>query len=179
MVREGRQALCALDYKALARTVFRLRYWYWWLLVVAFLTFAALAAIFREPILVYIQPRREAILSTPFSWLVPIAVLVAVEFPPLAGHSVTAVATGAIWGFKFGVPIVFAGTLLGEILCFGAFSTFLRAKAERIEQEKTLYSYLARSVRSASLLECAQAPSLPLGASGATLRLALRRSGSA
>ena len=162
-----------------------------WLFVAAFITFAILAAIFRDAILLYIDPRRDAILSTPFSWLVPVAVLIAVEFPPLAGHSAIAVATGAIWGFKLGILIVCAGTLVGEILCFGAFSTFLRAKAERcvgaglvlflslvdslldstthachrdvrrIEQKKPLYSHLARSVRGASVVECAQASSTP------------------
>ncbi|GAA5930675.1 hypothetical protein JCM3775_003840 [Rhodotorula graminis] len=153
MAVEGWRALRVLDWSRLTRKAFRLRYWYWWLLLVAFVGFAILAVIFRHDILVYLEPRRDAILATPCSWLVPVAILVAVEFPPLAGHSATAVATGAIWGFKIGVPVVFVGTLVGEILCFGAFSTFLRAKAESIEQEKPLYSYLARSVRSAGLLD--------------------------
>lgn len=107
----------------------------WWVFVAAFLAFAVLAAVFRTDILLFIKPRRDAILSTPFSWVVPVAVLVAVEFPPLGGHSVAAIATGAIWGLKLGLPIVFAGTLLGEMLCFAAFSTFLRAKAERCVRE--------------------------------------------
>ncbi|TNY17948.1 hypothetical protein DMC30DRAFT_331793, partial [Rhodotorula diobovata] len=98
-----------------------------------------------------------------FSWVVPVAVLVAVEFPPLGGHSVAAIATGAIWGLKLGLPIVFAGTLLGEMLCFAAFSTFLRAKAERIEAGKPLYACIARSVRIAGLLDtiCLRLSALP------------------
>ncbi|BGP42338.1 hypothetical protein JCM10450v2_006431 [Rhodotorula kratochvilovae] len=153
----------ANDWKSTFRTAFRLRYSYWWLFVAAFLAFAILAAVFREDILLYLQPRRELILSTPFSWLVPIGILVAVEFPPLGGHSVTAIATGAIWGFKLGVPIVFAGTLLGEVLCFLAFSTFLRDKAMRVEHEKPLYACLAESVRTAGLLDtiCLRFSALP------------------
>ena len=124
-----------------------------WLFVAAFITFAILAAIFRDAILLYIDPHRDAILSTPFSWLAPVAVLIAVEFPPLAGHSATAVATGAIWGFKLGVLIVFAGTLVGEILCFGAFSTFLRDKAERcVEASFVLFLSLVDSPWSVRLM---------------------------
>ncbi|GAA5908392.1 hypothetical protein JCM8208_006180 [Rhodotorula glutinis] len=153
MAAEGWRALRALDWRPLISKALKLRYWYWWFLAAAFFAFAILAVLFRDDILVFVEPRRDAILAARCSWLVPVAVLVAVEFPPLAGHFATAVATGAIWGFKIGVLIVFAGTLLGEILCFVAFSTFLRAKAESIEQEKPLYAYLARSVRSAGLLD--------------------------
>lgn len=103
----------------------------WWLLFVAFVAVASLAGIFRSDILAFVKPRREAIVAARFSWLVPVAVLVAVEFPPLGGHAVTVVATGAIWGFVQGMPIALGGTLLGETLCFLAFRTVLRKRAER------------------------------------------------
>lgn len=63
---------------------------------------------------------RDAISPTPFlsttgGWLVPIAVLFVISFPPLFGHEIIAILCGLVWGFWIGFGIVSAGTLAGEI----------------------------------------------------------------
>jgi hypothetical protein len=48
-------------------------------------------------------------------WLIPIALLFVVSFPPLFGHEIIGVLTGDVYGLGVGFAIIAAGTLLGEI----------------------------------------------------------------
>jgi uncharacterized membrane protein YdjX (TVP38/TMEM64 family) len=54
-------------------------------------------------------------LSFKFGWIIPIAILFVISFPPLFGHEIVAVLCGLVWGLWIGFGIVAAGTLLGEI----------------------------------------------------------------
>jgi uncharacterized membrane protein YdjX (TVP38/TMEM64 family) len=51
----------------------------------------------------------------PFGWLIPVAVLFVISFPPLFGHEIVAVLCGLVWGLGPGFAIVAAGTFIGEI----------------------------------------------------------------
>jgi ABC-type spermidine/putrescine transport system permease subunit II len=69
--------------------------------------------------------------SLPFGWIVPIAVLFVISFPPvrpawsrnfsmtdakkLFGHEIVAVLCGLVWGLWIGFGIVAAGTFFGEV----------------------------------------------------------------
>jgi hypothetical protein len=76
-----------------------------------------------------------AIYSTPGGWLIPIAVLIILSFPPvgcaqtvllpslstttqLLGHEIVLILVGFTWGLGVGAGIAFAGTLIGEIITF-------------------------------------------------------------
>lgn len=48
-------------------------------------------------------------------WLIPIAVLFVISFPPLFGHEIVAILCGLVWGLGVGFAIVAAGTFLGEL----------------------------------------------------------------
>ena len=57
----------------------------------------------------------DHVLSFEVGWLVPIAVLFVISFPPLFGHEIVAVLCGLVWGLWIGFGIVCAGTFLGEV----------------------------------------------------------------
>lgn len=66
----------------------------------------------------WFEPHRDDIVSTPASWVVPIAVLFILSFPPLGGHEVVILVIGLIWGLWIGFAITCAGTFLGEMGCY-------------------------------------------------------------
>lgn len=51
----------------------------------------------------------------PAGWLIPIAVLFVISFPPLFGHEIVAILCGLVWGLGIGFIIVAVGTFLGEL----------------------------------------------------------------
>ena len=76
--------------------------------------------------------------SMPAGWLIPVALIVVVSFPPvgyliridllrktndcgfeqLFGHEIIAILVGVVWGLWIGFGIVAFGTLLGDIIIF-------------------------------------------------------------
>ncbi|GKT49028.1 golgi apparatus membrane protein TVP38 [Colletotrichum spaethianum] len=91
----------------------------------------------------YIQKVR----SLPAGFLIPIAILVLISFPPLFGHEIVAVLCGAVYGLWIGFAIVAAGTFLGEIGTWFAFKYTLRRKAHKLERTNLNYGALARLTR--------------------------------
>lgn len=53
----------------------------------------------------------------PAGWLIPIAILIVISFPPLFGHELVALLCGVVYGLWIGFGIVAAGTFLGERTC--------------------------------------------------------------
>jgi uncharacterized membrane protein YdjX (TVP38/TMEM64 family) len=50
----------------------------------------------------------------PAGWLIPIAILFVISFPPLFGHEIIALLCGVVYGLWIGFAIVAAGTFTGE-----------------------------------------------------------------
>jgi hypothetical protein len=50
----------------------------------------------------------------PAGFLIPVAILIAISFPPLFGHEIIALLCGVVYGLWIGFAIVAAGTFLGE-----------------------------------------------------------------
>jgi hypothetical protein len=50
----------------------------------------------------------------PAGWLIPIAILFVISFPPLFGHEIIALLCGVVYGLWIGFAIVAAGTFIGE-----------------------------------------------------------------
>ena len=61
-----------------------------------------------------LTPIAEKIRNIPAGWLIPIAVLFVLSFPPLFGHEIIALLCGVVYGLWVGFGIVSAGTFLGE-----------------------------------------------------------------
>ncbi|KAM5544922.1 hypothetical protein V8D89_001820 [Ganoderma adspersum] len=85
--------------------------------------------------------------STPGGWLIPIAVMFVLSFPPLFGHEIIAVLCGDVWGVGIGFGIVAAGTVLGELGNFFVFKHWCKTRAKKMEETNLKYALLAQVVR--------------------------------
>lgn len=83
----------------------------------------------------------------PAGWLIPIAILFVLSFPPLFGHEIVALLCGVVYGLWIGFAIVAAGTFTGEIGTWFAFKYLFRRKAIELERKNLNYGALARLTR--------------------------------
>ena len=104
----------------------------------------------------------------PVGWLIPIAILVVISFPPLFGHEVVALLCGVVYGLWIGFAIVAAGTFIGEstypetvddhgmndlltppppVGTWFAFKHLFRRKAHKMERTNLNYGAMARLTR--------------------------------
>ncbi|KAK6343802.1 Tlg2-vesicle protein [Orbilia brochopaga] len=123
------------------------KYWPWWGLLIVISVLAVLLTVYHKQIVNWLQPVSNKIRSLSWGWIIPILILVALSFPPLFGHEIVIVLTGAVYGLWIGFGIVSAGTFIGEILTFFAFKTVLRKRAEALEHKNLEYAALARITR--------------------------------
>ncbi|KAH7101700.1 snare associated Golgi protein-domain-containing protein, partial [Auriculariales sp. MPI-PUGE-AT-0066] len=129
------------------------KYWLQWRLVpwyiggIILIAGFTLLTIYHKEVVNYLKPAADWAAGLKFGWLIPIAVLFVISFPPLFGHEIVAVICGLVWGLWVGFGIVCVGTLLGEIGNYYAFLYCCRARAEKMEKEKPYYDCLARVVR--------------------------------
>jgi uncharacterized membrane protein YdjX (TVP38/TMEM64 family) len=61
-----------------------------------------------------LRPWSEKVRDLPAGWLIPIAILIIISFPPLFGHEIIALLCGVVYGLWIGFAIVAAGTFIGE-----------------------------------------------------------------
>lgn len=113
-----------------------------------------------------LRPFSEKVRDLPAGWLIPIAILVIISFPPLFGHEIIALLCGVVYGLWIGFAIVAAGTFIGEsktplstsnldmmlkiALTVGtwfAFKHLFRRKAIKLERTNLNYGAMARLTR--------------------------------
>lgn len=63
----------------------------------------------------WLTPAANWMKNLPAGWVIPIAVMFIISFPPLFGHEIVAILCGVVWGLWVGFGIVAAGTMLGEV----------------------------------------------------------------
>ena len=61
-----------------------------------------------------LRPTSMKIRDLPAGFLIPVAILIVISFPPLFGHELIALLCGVVYGLWIGFAIVAAGTFLGE-----------------------------------------------------------------
>lgn len=114
------------------------------------------------------KPISTKIRDLPAGFLIPVAILIAISFPPLFGHELIALLCGVVYGLWIGFAIVAAGTFLGEgefacpkklrwklIIVVGtwfAFKYAFRKKAVKLERTNLNYGALARVTRDGGFL---------------------------
>lgn len=106
-----------------------------------------LISVYDKQIVKWLTPAGNWMRHLRFGWLIPIAILFVISFPPLFGHEIVALLVGVIWGLGIGFAIVCAGTFLGEMGNFFAFKYLCRARAEKAEKSSIFYGCLAQIVR--------------------------------
>ncbi|KDQ15982.1 hypothetical protein BOTBODRAFT_31431 [Botryobasidium botryosum FD-172 SS1] len=129
------------------RTWAKRKYIPYYLALVATLVVVALMTIYHSQIVDWLKPAAHWMKELSFGWLIPIAVLFIISFPPLFGHEIVIVLCGLVWGLWIGFGIVSAGTFLGEVGNFYAFKYCCKARGEKMERKKPWYGALAKIVR--------------------------------
>jgi uncharacterized membrane protein YdjX (TVP38/TMEM64 family) len=124
------------------------REWLWYYVIGnVILIISILITVYHTQIVHWLTPVTHSMHSLKFGWLIPIAILFVISFPPLFGHEIVAILCGLVWGLWIGFAIVAAGTLMGELGNFYAFKYCCRARGEKLEKEKISYACLAKVVR--------------------------------
>ncbi|KAI0033041.1 hypothetical protein K488DRAFT_48531 [Vararia minispora EC-137] len=118
---------------------------------VVLVAITVLTIAFHDQIINWLKPTGEKIRDLPAGWLIPVAILIVLSFPPLFGHEFVHIICGVVWGIGVGFAIVALGTLLGEVANFLVFRYFFRARAEKYEKKNLRYGLLAHVVRNNGL----------------------------
>ncbi|TRM65968.1 hypothetical protein BD626DRAFT_486358 [Schizophyllum amplum] len=138
------------DWKTMSKWRFWIRKewtWYYVAFVIVMVLFG-LITIYHDQIVEWMRPLAEFLRDDlSYGWVIPIAVLFVISFPPLFGHEIVAVLCGLVWGLWIGFGIVAAGTFIGEVGNFYAFKYCCRARGEKLERTKISYACLAKVVR--------------------------------
>ncbi|KAJ6510528.1 hypothetical protein C8R45DRAFT_891985, partial [Mycena sanguinolenta] len=106
----------------------------------------------HEKIINGLKPVTDWLAKTKAGFLIPIALLIIMSFPPLFGHEIVAMLVGVTWSLPIGFAIVAAGVLLGEIANFFTFKFFCTARVAKMERAKLSYALLAHVVRQGGFL---------------------------
>ncbi|KAI9069627.1 hypothetical protein FKP32DRAFT_1586745 [Trametes sanguinea] len=106
-----------------------------------------LFVVYQQNIVNWLKPFADWMRRTPGGWLIPIAILIVLSFPPLFGHEIIAILVGDVWGVGIGFGIVAAGTILGELINYYVFRWFCMARGRKMEEKKVKYALLAEVIR--------------------------------
>ncbi|OCH86170.1 hypothetical protein OBBRIDRAFT_797465 [Obba rivulosa] len=109
--------------------------------------FALMFTVFRKQIANGLRPAANSIHKLPAGFLIPIAIMVVLSFPPLFGQEIIAIMCGLVWGLWGGFAIVSAGTLLGEVISFLVFRYACATRTAKLEQKNLTYACLAKVVQ--------------------------------
>ncbi|KAJ7334834.1 hypothetical protein DFH08DRAFT_706758 [Mycena albidolilacea] len=106
----------------------------------------------HEKIINALKPATDWLASNKVGFLIPIALLVIMSFPPLFGHEIVAMLAGVTWTLPKAIAIVCVGVLLGEIANFFTFKYFCSARGAKMEKSKLSYALQAHVVRQGGFL---------------------------
>ncbi|KAF9790299.1 snare associated Golgi protein-domain-containing protein [Thelephora terrestris] len=124
------------------------REWLWYYVVLALICIVAtLVTLYHQEIVDFLRPAANWMHEFPAGFVIPIAILFIISFPPLFGHEIVAILCGLVWGLWLGFAIVCAGTFLGEVGNFYAFKYCCRSRGEKLEKTNIAYGCLAKVVR--------------------------------
>ncbi|KAH3911829.1 hypothetical protein HBH56_129110 [Parastagonospora nodorum] len=119
----------------------------WHILSILILVATVMITIKHDEVVAKLRPFSEKVRDLPAGWLIPIAILFVISFPPLFGHEIIALLCGVVYGLWIGFAIVAAGTFIGEIGTWFAFKYLFRRKAHELERKNLNYGALARLTR--------------------------------
>ncbi|KAK0724849.1 snare associated Golgi protein-domain-containing protein [Lasiosphaeris hirsuta] len=145
----GGPALQDTDYQPVnwKRLFLAPKYLVWWIILIIVIILTILITINHDQVVAYLRPFSEKVRGLPAGWLIPIAILIVISFPPLFGHEIVALLCGVVYGLWIGFGIVAAGTFIGEIGTWFAFQYLFRRRGEKLERTNLNYGALARLTR--------------------------------
>ncbi len=126
---------------------FKLKYLHWWIMGILVIALVALTTIYHKQIVDWLTPISKKVTTVAWGWIIPVAILFVISFPPLFGHEIVLILVGLVYGIWIGFGIAALGTLLGEIGNFYAFKHCLRSMAAGYERKNIHYACMAEMVR--------------------------------
>ncbi|KAF2116613.1 snare associated Golgi protein-domain-containing protein [Lophiotrema nucula] len=129
------------------KLLFTPKYIPWHILFIAIGVATALITIHHDAVVEKLRPFSEKVRDLPAGFLIPIAILIVISFPPLFGHEIIALLCGVVYGLWIGFGIVAGGTFIGEVGTWFAFKYALRRRAAKLERTNLNYGALARLTR--------------------------------
>lgn len=126
---------------------FKLKYLHWWIMLIVVIAIVALTTIYHKQIVDWLTPISKKVTTVAWGWIIPVAILFIISFPPLFGHEIVLILVGLVYGLWIGFGIASLGTLLGEIGNFYAFKHCLRSMAANYERKNIHYACMAEMVR--------------------------------
>ncbi|EST09892.1 SNARE associated Golgi protein [Kalmanozyma brasiliensis GHG001] len=126
---------------------FKLRYLHWWVMLIVVVAIVVLTTLYHKQIVDWLTPISRKVTTVAWGWIIPVAILFIISFPPLFGHEIVLILVGLVYGIWIGFGIASLGTLLGEIGNFYAFKTCLRSTAAKYERKNIHYACMADMVR--------------------------------
>lgn len=126
---------------------FKLKYLHWWIMLIVVIALVAFTTIYHKQIVDWLTPISKKVTTVGWGWIIPVAILFVISFPPLFGHEIVLILVGLVYGLWIGFGIAALGTLLGEIGNFYAFKSCLRSTAASYERKNIHYACMAEMVR--------------------------------
>lgn len=104
------------DYKPVnwKRVFFTPKYLVLWIILILIGVLTAVITLKHTEVVAALRPFAEKVQGITAGWLIFVAVLVVISFPPLFGHEVVALLAGVVYGLWIGFAVVAAGTFIGE-----------------------------------------------------------------
>ncbi|ORX36092.1 hypothetical protein BD324DRAFT_523395 [Kockovaella imperatae] len=150
--RRTKEYVRELEWREARRKVLKRHLYKWYGLAIVVITISALLSAKHDTVVRFTEPLTRRIRSWPAGWLIPIAMLVVVSFPPLMGHEIIGILCGLVWGFGEGSGILVAGTFFGEVATWIAFKWFCTVRAKKFEKKNRLYWSLTQLIREKSFM---------------------------
>ncbi|OCF45988.1 hypothetical protein I317_00076 [Kwoniella heveanensis CBS 569] len=131
---------------------FRKEWTLWYILFVLIVVVVALMAFFHHSIINWLSPFVKKLREIKAGFVIPVAILFVLSFPPLFGNEIVMVLVGLVWGLGKGFAIVAVGVFLGETALFFVFKYWCRHRAERMTRKSLNYACLSEAVREGGFL---------------------------
>ncbi|MCO5555804.1 hypothetical protein L7F22_009349 [Adiantum nelumboides] len=129
------------------RSFMKLKFVPYYVLIVVICILVALMTIYHKQIVDWLTPISKKVREVSWGWVIPVAILFIISFPPLFGHEVVGVLCGVVYGLWIGFGVLSLGTLLGELGNFYAFKYLLKKHGEKFERQSIDYACMAHIVR--------------------------------
>ncbi|KZP17652.1 hypothetical protein FIBSPDRAFT_22733 [Athelia psychrophila] len=137
------------DWSALARPT--LKHFVIYTLLLLVVVAVILLGVLHSKYIKALEPVTTSIRRLPAGFLIPIAILFVMSFPPLFGHEIIAIMVGAVWGAGWGFLIVSAGQFFGELANYFVFKYACRARTTKIRETNVRYACLAQVLKEGGL----------------------------
>ncbi|GHJ90440.1 hypothetical protein NliqN6_6842 [Naganishia liquefaciens] len=140
------------DYKVVARAAMQRTWWKWYAILGIIVVLSVLVTVKHDAIIIWIRPGAQKLKEWPAGWMIPLALLIIVSFPPLVGHEIIGICIGIVWDLDVGFAILAAGTFLGELATWFVFKGLCTGRAAKFQAKNRYYRALTQLIREKSFL---------------------------